>query len=160
MPADTSVNYPVATNQGNYETVNLSAAGEVTFAASGATKLIVKLRGYYLLPTATTAGSSYVPVTRATVVNGVALIAGGTTNATLAGANGVPAAASVSAVAANLNASAPTAGGVITGYPVGATVPSDGSVYYPNGITMSGHDTLGFSTAGQTTFRASGATKL
>ena len=59
-----------------------------------------------------------------------------------------------------MNASAPTAGGVITGYPVGGARPSDASVYYANGVTTSGHDSVGFSTAGQTTFYASGATKL
>lgn len=140
--------------------MKLSPTGEVTFAATGATKLIVRLRGYYLLPTATTAGSSYVPVTRATVVNGVALAATGTTNAALTGANGVPATASVSSVAANVNASTPTAAGSITAFPVGGTRPSDASAYYGNAIAASGHDTLGFSSAGQTTFYASGATKL
>ena len=159
-PADASVYYPVTVNQGNYETVKLSASGQATFAATGATHLYVRLRGYYLVPTATTAGSSYVPVARASAVNGVALATGGTTTAILAGANGIPAAASVSAVAANVNASTPTAGGVITGYPAGATRPSDASVYYASGITTQGHDTLGFSTAGQTTFYASGAAKL
>jgi RHS repeat-associated protein len=159
-PVDASVSYPITLNQGNYETVKLSPTGEVTFAATGATKLIVRLRGYYLLPTATTAGSSYVPVARATVVNGVALAAAGTTNAALTGANGVPAVASVSSVAANVNASAPTAPGSITAYPVGGTRPSDASAYYGNAIAASGHDTLPFSATGQTTFYATGATKL
>jgi hypothetical protein len=108
-PGDASVYYPVTQTQANYETVKLSAAGQVTIAASGATHLYVRLRGYYLLPTATTAGSSYVAVARATVVNGAALAAAGTTTATLAGANGVPAAGSVSTVAVNVNASAPSA---------------------------------------------------
>ncbi|MFD7159036.1 RHS repeat-associated core domain-containing protein [Kribbella sp. NPDC059898] len=159
-PADASVYYPVTVNQGNYETVKLSASGQVTFAATGATHLFVRLRGYYLVPTATTTGATYVPVARASVVNGVALAAGGTTTAALTGANGVPAAASVAAVAANVDASTPTAGGVITGYPAGATRPSDASVYYASGVSTQGHDTLGFSTAGQTTFYASGAAKL
>ncbi|WP_371401969.1 polymorphic toxin-type HINT domain-containing protein [Kribbella sp. NBC_00662] len=159
-PADASVYYPVTVNQGNYETVKLSASGQATFAATGATHLYVRLRGYYLVPTATTAGATYVPVARASAVNGVALATGGTTTATLAGANGVPAAGSVSAIAANVNASTPTAGGVITGYPAGTTRPSDASVYYASGVTTQGHDTLGFSAAGQTTFYASGAAKL
>ncbi|MFI5733146.1 polymorphic toxin-type HINT domain-containing protein [Kribbella sp. NPDC051587] len=160
-PADATVYYPLTVNQGNYETVKLSASGQVSFAVTGATHLIVRLRGYYLMPTASTAGSSYVPVARATVVNGTALAAGGTTPAVaLAGANGVPAAAAVSAVAVNVNASAPTAAGSITGYPTGATRPSDASLYYGNGLSTASHDTLGFSSAGQTTFYASGATKL
>lgn len=159
-PADAAVNYPVTQAQTNYETVRLSAAGQVTFSASGATKLTVRLRGYYSKPTATTAAASYVPVAHATVVNNVALAAAGTTTATLAGANGIPAAATVAAVDVNLVASAPTAAGYLTGYAAGTTRPSDASVYYANATSTAAHDTLKISTAGQTTFYASGATKL
>ncbi|MFF1817270.1 polymorphic toxin-type HINT domain-containing protein [Kribbella sp. NPDC058245] len=159
-PADASVEYPVTQAQTNYETVRLSSAGQATFAATGATKLTVRLRGYYATPAATVAGASYVPVARAAAVNGVALAAGGTTTATLAGANGVPAAAGVAAVDANVNSSTPTAAGLVTGYAAGTTRPSDASVYYANAISTAAHDTLKISSAGQTTFYASGATKL
>ncbi|WP_344844083.1 RHS repeat-associated core domain-containing protein [Kribbella ginsengisoli] len=159
-PADAAVNYPVTQAQTNYETVRLSTAGQVTFSASGATKLTVRLRGYYSKPTATAAAASYVPVAPATVVNNVALAAAGTTTATLAGANGVPAAATVAAVDANVVASAPTAAGFLTGYAAGTTRPTDASVYYANATNTAAHDTLKISSAGQTTFYASGATKL
>ncbi|MEU4390245.1 RHS repeat-associated core domain-containing protein [Kribbella sp. NPDC023855] len=159
-PADAVVNYPVTQSQANYETVRLSSTGQVTFSASGATKLTVRLRGYYSKPTATTAAASYIPVARATVVNGVALAAAGTTTATLAGANGIPAAANLAAVDANVVASAPTAAGYLTGYAAGTTRPSDASVYYANATNTAAHDTLKISAAGQTTFYASGATKL
>lgn len=159
-PADATVNYPVSVSQSNYETVKLSSTGQVTFSASGATKLTVRLRGYYSVPTATTAAASYVPVARATVVNNVALAAAGTTTATFAGANGVPAAATVAAIDANVVASAPTAAGALTSYAAGTTRPADSSVHYANAVSTASHDTVKISAAGQTTFYASGATKL
>lgn len=159
-PGDATLYYESGQSRANHETVRLSSDGKVTVSASAATKLYVRLRGYYAKSTETTAGSRFVPTAHTTVVNNVSLAAGGTTTVALAGANGVPAASSVSAVAANITAFTPTAAGFIAAYPAGSARPNDTSVHFANGVTSSAMDSVRISSGGQTTFYASNTTKL
>lgn len=165
-PSDSTVWWPVAGDSvSNFETSTLSTTGSVTFSSTAATKLTVRLLGYYLPPSAagtspTTAGSTFVPTTHATVVNNVAVVTAGTTTAAFTGANGVPAPAQVAAVAMNGVSNAPTAAGYLTAWTAGATRPSDAIAYYKSGTTVAGYEPIVPSSVGQVSFYASGATKV
>ncbi|WP_308200262.1 fibronectin type III domain-containing protein [Cellulomonas wangsupingiae] len=144
----------------NFETVKTATTGRVSLSSTAAATVTVMLRGYFLKPTATTAGATYVPLARAAVVSGAALAAGGTTSPSLAGANGIPAASAVAAVALNAVASAPTGNGFLQVYPTGTTRPTDRFVSYTSGSSINGHDVVRLSDAGKATLYASAATEL
>ena len=106
------------------------------------------------------AAGQFVPVPNATIVKDVALAVGGVTTATVTGANGVPAAAQVSAVAVQISATGTTAAGYLQAYPAGATRPSDSTTSFVSGRSTVGYDVVPISASGQISLYSSVASKV
>ncbi|MDX6281229.1 MAG: hypothetical protein QOH03_2300, partial [Kribbellaceae bacterium] len=159
-PTDSTNNFVTGRNTASYDVVPVSASGQISVYSSAASKVWVRLRGYFTSSSAVTAGSTFVPLAQTTVINNLALAANGTSNYTFAGANGIPAAVDVAAVALEVTSAAPTAAGVLKAYPTGEAAPADAAVNYPVTQAQTNYETVRLSPAGQVTFSASGATKL
>ena len=97
-PVDSAVNYQAGRTTAGFEVVPVSPAGQITIVATAATKVLVRLRGYYTSAASTVTGARFVPVPPSTVVANLAVTAGGTASFTAtgaSGANGIPASAGV-----------------------------------------------------------------
>jgi len=94
------------------------------------------------------------------VVNNVSVPAGGTTTATVTNIGGVPAAASVSAVAVNVIANQPAANGHLQLFAAGTTPPVDSTLNYAQGQTTADFETVPVSSSGQITIFSTAATKV
>ena len=152
--------FPAAETRSVVFTTPLSSDGKLTVKSAVASKLSVYLRGYYLAPTSDeAAGASYVPVAPATVANNVALAANGTTTLTLAGANAIPPASQVAAVATNLSATTPTGTGYLQSWPDGDP-PVDASLHFTNAVPQGDYDLSRISGEGKTTVKASAPTRI
>ena len=157
---DRTLPFAAGSNAEAYEVVKPSSAGQISVYASAATGVSVHLRGYYTSASAASAGGTFVPLaTPATVVNAVSLGANATTTATFAGANGLPAASQISAVAVSVVADAPGAAGCVSAYPAGGSA-ADSSVCFPSAVKSAGFDTITLSSAGAATFKSTAATTL
>jgi uncharacterized 2Fe-2S/4Fe-4S cluster protein (DUF4445 family) len=66
----------------------VSSSGQITIVATAATKVLVRLRGYYTSATSTVTGARFVPVPPATVVNNLAVAGGATISFSANGATG------------------------------------------------------------------------
>jgi outer membrane protein assembly factor BamB len=106
------------------------------------------------------AAGQYVPVAPVTVVNGLALAAGGTTTFTATGANGIPAAANVSAVALNVVAYQPSANGWLQVYPAGTRPEGNSTLNYQQGQDTASFEVVPVSSSGQISIYARTATKV
>jgi len=86
--------------------------GRISVFSTTATKVIVRVRGYFTTSPYTDDGGTFTPVPPATAVGNVAVSAGGITSFRVTGANGVPSPGQVSAVPSTLSRSsrAATAG--------------------------------------------------
>ena len=156
---DRTLPFTTGNNAEAYEVVKPSSAGQISVYASAATGVSVHLRGYYTSASATSAGGTFVPVAGASAVSAVGLAANAATTVTLAGANGLPAASQISAVAVSVVAASPSAAGCVSAYPAGGSA-ADSSVCFPSGTTSAGFDTITLSSSGQATFTSTAATTL
>ena len=95
------------------------------------------------------AAGQYVPVPPATVVNNVSVAAGATTTVTVTGANWVPAAANVAAVAVNVIANQPAGSGHLQLFPAGARPAADSTLNYQQGRTTASFEVVKVSASGQ-----------
>ena len=159
-PSDSTTSFVASRSTVAYDVVPVSANGQISLFSSVASKVSVRLRGYYTSSSTVAAGATFVPLPSTTVVNNVAVATNGTVTQTLAGANGVPASANVAAVALHVVASAATVAGSIRTYPAGAAAPTDASVNYPVAMNQGNYETVRLSADGKVTFTATGATKL
>jgi outer membrane protein assembly factor BamB len=144
-PVDSTLNYQAGRTVAGFEVVRTSASGQISIFSAAATRVIVRVRGYYTSATSTVTGTRFVPVAPATVVNDVALAAGGTTTFTATGstgANGIPASPNVKALAVNVIANQPAGSGHLTLYPVGTSRPVDSTLNYQAGRTTAGFEVV------------------
>lgn len=152
--------FPASETRSLLHVLPVSADGKITVKASVAIKLSMYLRGYYQRPTATdVAGASYVPVEPATVANNVALAANGSTTLNLAGANGIPAARDVAAVATNIASATPTGTGYLQTWPDEGR-PVDASLYYANAVPQGEYDITRIRDDGRTVVAVTAATRI
>jgi hypothetical protein len=98
-PPDSTIYVLSSRHASSFEIVRPSASGEVTVYSVHGARVSLRLRGYYTSGAATTAGSTYVPMAPTRYVTNEVIPAGGNRTITVAGANGVPAAARIAAVA-------------------------------------------------------------
>jgi uncharacterized 2Fe-2S/4Fe-4S cluster protein (DUF4445 family) len=82
------VNYQAGRTTAGFEVVPVSSSGQITILATAATKVLVRLRGYYTSAASTVTGARFVPVPPATVVNNLTVAAGGTVSFTPPGPPG------------------------------------------------------------------------
>ncbi|WP_328989465.1 fibronectin type III domain-containing protein [Kribbella sp. NBC_01245] len=123
-----------ATYAASASVLRLNSSGQASFynTSSGTLRLIVDISGYFTDASAMTAGTRFVPLkqTRALdtrnkigVPTTTPVAANGSVTFDLAGKAGLPAAAAISAVVANITAVSPTANGGWIAYPAGSTRP-------------------------------------
>ena len=144
-PVDSTLNYAQGQTTAGFETVPVSSSGQISIFSTAATKVIVRLRGWYASAASTVNGARFVPVPPATVVSNLSLAAGGTTTfrATGAtGANGIPASPNVKAIALNVIANQPTASGHLQVYPADAAPPVDSTLNFQAGRTAANHEVV------------------
>src|SRR5829696_70912 len=122
----------------------VSSSGQITVLATAATRVMVRLRGYYTSAASTVTGSRFVPVPPATVVNNLTVAGGGTISFSAngaTGANGIPASPNVKALAVNVIANQPTGNGHLQVWPAGtpgrSTPPSTSSRARPRPASRS-----------------------
>jgi hypothetical protein len=141
MPVVSSLNVVAAGNIANHVEVALSSAGAVCVYVSSAMHIIVDVSGWYG-DGATTEFHSLTPVRALDTRNSVGLtgaFAGGANRSfAVAGANGVPGAAAVRAVIAEVTSVGPASVGFLTVHPCQAVVPQVSMVQtWPNGNVAS-----------------------
>ena len=126
MPVVSSLNVASSANIANHVEVGLSATGTVCVYVSSAMHIIVDLSGWYGAG-ATTEFHALTPVRALDTRNGIGLSGSFSPMVsrafTLAGTNGLPAAATVRAVVAEVTAVEPTSAGYLTVHPCEAVVP-------------------------------------
>ena len=121
----------------------LPASGQLTLTNHGSAPvdLMAAVQGYLVSPTASEAGSSYDPVSPQRIadtrfgtggVPATPVPADGSITFTATGIDGIPS-SGVSAVAASVAASNPTATGFLSVYPAGGTDPANGAVNFTGG---------------------------
>ncbi|HJU02832.1 MAG TPA: PQQ-binding-like beta-propeller repeat protein, partial [Actinomycetes bacterium] len=128
-PVDSTLNFQQGRTTANLEVVRVPAGGRISVFSTTATRVIVRVRGYYTISPYSDDGGTYTPVAPATVVSSVSVPAGGITSFRVTGANGVPAPDRVSAVALNVIAFQPTGNGWLQTYPEGDR-PVDSTLNY------------------------------
>jgi outer membrane protein assembly factor BamB len=162
-PVDSTLNYQQGRTTAGFEVVPVSPSGQISIVASGATKLLVRLRGWYTSAAATVTGARFVPVPPSTVVNNLSLAAGGTTTFTAtgaSGANGIPASSNVKALALNVIANQPTGSGHLQVFPAGSARQVDSTLNYQQGRTTANFEVVPVSGAGQVSVYSTTATKV
>jgi hypothetical protein len=103
------------------------------------------------------ASGQFVPVGQAPVIKGSAVAAGGVTTVTVTGANGIPAAGRVSAVAVQVTAIGTSATGILQAYAAGTTRPADSTISFVTGRKTTGYDVVPISAAGRISVYSSAA---
>ena len=158
-PSDSLLYVAPGRSASSFETVRVSADGEVSVNATAGTRVSLRLRGYYTSAGTTSAGGTYLPLPPAKLVNAVPLPAGGTQDIVIAGRNGVPADGTVTAVALQVAATNPQGIGYLSTFPAGATVNRNtyGSVFYPAGLSRAGLDVVKVTQSGTVTVSTSAA---
>ncbi|GLY98609.1 fibronectin type III domain-containing protein [Actinoplanes sp. NBRC 103695] len=109
-PGTVDLSYGTTPPYTNQVHATLGANGKFRVYSTNAANMLVDVVGYYQKPTGTAAGSSYVGVTPARVLNGEILGAQTTASYVLAGAGGIPA-TGATAAAFNLTATGQGAAG-------------------------------------------------
>lgn len=126
MPVVSSLNVAASANIANHVEVALSAAGTVCVYVSASMHILVDLSGWYGTG-ATTEFHALTPVRALDTRNGIGLSGAFSPmidrSFALAGANGLPAAAAVRAIVAEVTAVGPTAAGYLTVHPCQSVVP-------------------------------------
>jgi outer membrane protein assembly factor BamB len=162
-PVDSTLNYQAGRTTAGFEVVPVSSSGQITIVATAATKVLVRLRGYYTSAASTVTGSRFVPVPPATVVNNLA-VAGGATISFSAngatGANGIPASANVKALAVNVIANQPTGNGHLQLYPAGGTPAVDSTLNFQQGRTTANFEVVPVPDHGRISVFSTTATKV
>ena len=163
-PVDSSVNYQQGRTTAGFEVVPVSSSGQITVLATAATKVIVRLRGFYTSAASTVTGARYVPVPPSTVVANLAVPAGGTASFTADGANGangIPASANVKALALNVIANQPSGNGHLQVYPAAlATRPVDSTLNFQQGRTTANFEVVPIQSGGRLSVYSTTATKV
>jgi hypothetical protein len=135
-PGVSSLNATKGIGITNHVEVGLSAAGEICIYLATSMHITVDVSGWYGAA-ATTQYFAMHPVRAVDTRNGTGLVGGFAAGAnraiTLAGANGLPAAATVKAVMAQVTAVAPASAGYLTVHPCQATVPNVSMVRFAVG---------------------------
>jgi hypothetical protein len=135
-PTASSVNATAGVSITNHVEVGLSAGGEVCVYVASSMHITVDVSGWYGAA-ATTQYFAMNPRRAVDTRNGTGLVGGFAAGAnraiTLAGANGLPAAATVKAVMAQVTAVAPASVGYLTVHPCQATVPNVSMVRFAGG---------------------------
>lgn len=160
-PGDAALRTSTAGTYSSYDIVPVSATGQISVYASTATTVTVRLRGYVTSGDASTAGSTFVPTARTVIASGTAMTANVPTNVAVAGANGVPAATDVSAVALEVTSHTPAAAGFMRTYPAGTPIPGGATIWNTiAGESRTNFETVKVSAAGEVTFLSSVNTTL
>lgn len=135
-PGVSSLNATKGIGITNHVEVGLSAAGEVCVFVATSMHITLDVSGWYGTA-ATTQYFAMSPVRAVDTRNGTGLVGGFAAGAnraiTLAGSNGLPAAATVKAVMAQVTAVAPASAGHLTVHPCQATVPNISMVRFAAG---------------------------
>jgi len=106
------------------------------------------------------AAGQFVPVFPVTVVNAVSVPAGGSSTFTVTGANGIPAAGNVSAVALAVVAVQPAAAGWLQVYPAGPRPSGNSTIDYPQGRSTAAFEVVPTSASGQVSVFSTAATRV
>lgn len=150
-PSDTSLRIGTHGQSSSYDVIPVSSTGKVSIYASQAATVGMHVRGYYTSDQATTAGSTFVSTSRTMVLN-EARTGGSNKNVTLSGISGIPAAASVEAVALEVTAQSAAAAGSVDVYQYGAANPPGASLWVPAaGSPRSAFETAQLSAGGSIT---------
>ena len=162
-PVDSTLNYQAGRTTAGFEVVPVSSAGQITIVATAATKVLVRLRGYYTSAAATVTGARFVPVPPSTVVANLAIAAGGTASFTATGATGakgIPASANVKALALNVIANQPSGNGHLQVYPADAAPPVDSTLNYQQGRTTANFEVVRVPASGRISVFSTTATRV
>ncbi len=141
---NSTVDYQQGRSTAAFEVVPTSASGQVSVFSTAATRVLVRLRGYYTSAASTVTGGSFVPVPPATVANSVDVAAGGTFSFTATGANGIPASPNVTAVALAVVAIQPAATGWLQVYQENGAgrPPNNSTIDYRQGQSTSSFEVV------------------
>ena len=159
-PVDSTLNYAKGLTTAGFEVVPVSPTGHVSVFTPTATKVIVRVRGYYTISPYTDDGGTFTPVAPATVVDNLSLPAGGSTTVTVAGVGSIPGPAEVSAVALNVIANQPAGTGHLQVHPAGPSRPLDSTLNFSKGRTTAGHEVVPVSADGRITIFTPTATRV
>lgn len=162
-PVDSSVNYQAGRTTAGFEVVPVSSSGQITILATAATKVIVRVRGWYTSAVSTVTGARFVPVPPSTVVANLAVPAGGTVSFTAngaTGANGIPASANVKALAVNVIANQPSGSGHLQVYPADAAPPVDSTLNFQQGRTTANAEIVRVPASGRMSVFSTTATRV
>jgi hypothetical protein len=159
-PVDSTVNYQAGRTTAGFEVVPVSSSGQITILATAATKVIVRVRGYSTSAASAVTGARFVPVPPATVVNNLAVAAGGTVSFTATGANGIPVSANVKALALNVIANQPGGNGHLQVYPADAAPPVDSTLNFQQGRNTANHEVVRAPASGRISVLSTTATRV
>ncbi|GAB3875887.1 CHAP domain-containing protein [Terrabacter terrigena] len=160
-PGSRSVSYASGATISELVPARLGTDGKVRLYTSAAANLVAEVVGWY--PTT----GHLVPVTPTRVLDTrsglgapqVRIPAGGTVDLPVAGAGIVPA-TGASAVALDISAAAPSAGGWLTAYPSGSTRPATAHVGYEATTSMTGMVVSRLGTGGKVTIHSTAETDV
>jgi surface antigen len=160
-PGSRSVSFAAGATVSELVPARLGTDGKVRLYTSAATNLVAEVVGWY--PTT----GHLVPVTPTRVLDtrtglGAPMVrvpAGGTVDVPVAGAGIVPS-AGASAVALDLSAAAPSAGGWLTAYPTGSARPGTAHVGYEAATSMTGMVVSRLGVGGKVTIHSTAQTDV
>ncbi|MBO2448715.1 amidase domain-containing protein [Actinomadura barringtoniae] len=134
--AATAMSYRTEVYAANLVTVKVGADGNIKVANKGAgpVKVTLDLHGYTLTEAASTAGSTFVPLAPARILNAVSIPAFGNYELVPLDKGGVPA-SGVESLAYTLRAKG-TAGGTLRTYAAGDVFPGDATIDYASGLSL------------------------
>jgi len=166
-PTISSLSAPHAQVTGTV-TSALGTSGQISiYNSAGTATLYGDVVGYYTDGTATTAGSTYVPVTQSRILDTAAgvghtgkIASNSSFDLTVTGTGGVPS-SGITAVAVVLTAVKPSATELFTVYPTGVTRPSTLTLSTTSNVEISTTVVSAVSSAGQITiYNSTGSTDL
>ncbi len=166
VPVVSNLNFGSGETVPNLVTVEVGSDGKVDFynGASGTTQVLADLAGYY-----SASGSSFTPVSPVRLMDTRSGLGGVTgpvaadksVSLQVAGVDGVPS-SGVTAVVMNVTVTTPTANGLLTVYPDGASVPVVSNLNFGSGETVPNLVTVEVGSDGKVDFYngASGTTQI
>jgi outer membrane protein assembly factor BamB len=157
-PVDSSVNFQQGQNTAGFDLVPFSSGGRISVQASAATRVVVRVRGYFTVSPYTDTGGTFTPVAPAAVVD-TGLPAGASWTVTITGGNGIPAPPGVSAVAVNVIAARPTGTGHLTLHPAGPP-PVNSTLNFQQGLNRANFEVVPVSPDGHITIHTTAATRV
>lgn len=169
LPGVSNLNWEAGETVANLVIVPVGSGGDVTFYNSaGSTEVVVDLEGFFAA--ATTTAGSYVPLAPDRVTDtrsgsgfpneGRPLGAGSSLTVQLAGAGGIPASGAAAALI-NVTVTETTAGGYLTVYPAGTSLPTASNLNWVAGETVATRVLVPVGSSGQVTlYNSAGTTEV